>query len=129
MCLNETYSKVRVGKHLSDSFLIQNGAKQGDALSPLFLSFSLEYAVRKVQETRQVWNWMRPIIDSIQKNTLVDASKEVGLEINMEKIVYMLLPRHKNASQNQDIKIANWSFENVSQFKYLGKTVTNQNLI
>jgi hypothetical protein len=28
MCLNETYSKVRVGKHLSDKFPIQNGLKQ-----------------------------------------------------------------------------------------------------
>jgi hypothetical protein len=41
MCLNETYSKVYIGKHLSDSFLIQNGLKEGDAL---------EYAIRKVQE-------------------------------------------------------------------------------
>jgi hypothetical protein len=30
MCLNETYSKVRIGKHLSDSFPIENGLKQGD---------------------------------------------------------------------------------------------------
>jgi hypothetical protein len=41
----------------------------------------------------------------------------------------MLLPRHQNVGQNQDIKIANQSFENVSQFKYMGTTVTNQNLI
>jgi hypothetical protein len=41
----------------------------------------------------------------------------------------MLLSRHQNAAQNQDRKIANRSFENVSQFKYLGTTVTNQNLI
>jgi hypothetical protein len=47
MCLNETYSKVRVGKHLSDSFLIQNELKQ-DALSPLLFNFALEYAIRKV---------------------------------------------------------------------------------
>jgi hypothetical protein len=33
VCLNETYSKVHIGKHLSDSFTIQNGSKQGDALS------------------------------------------------------------------------------------------------
>jgi hypothetical protein len=32
MCLNETYSKVHIGKHLSDNFPIQNGLKQGDAL-------------------------------------------------------------------------------------------------
>jgi hypothetical protein len=49
MCLNETYSKVHIGKDLSDSFPIQNGLKQGDALSPLLLNFALEYAIRKVQ--------------------------------------------------------------------------------
>jgi hypothetical protein len=37
--------------------------------------------------------------------------------------------RHRNAGQKWLIKIANRSFENVSQFKYLGITVTNQNLI
>jgi hypothetical protein len=42
MCLNETYDKVRIGKHLSDNFPIQNGLKQGDALSPLLLNFALE---------------------------------------------------------------------------------------
>jgi hypothetical protein len=48
MFLNETYSKVRIGKLLSDKFLIQNGLKQGDALSPLLFNFALEYVIRKV---------------------------------------------------------------------------------
>jgi hypothetical protein len=70
-------------------------------------------------------------IHTIKKNTetLTDAGKEVGLEINVEKTKYMLLSRHQNVGQNRDIKIAKRSFENVSQFKYLGTTVTNQNLI
>jgi hypothetical protein len=70
-------------------------------------------------------------IDAIKKNmeTLIDASKEVGLEVNTEKTTYTLLPRHKNSGQNQDIKIVNTSIEKVAQFKYLGTTVTNQNLI
>jgi hypothetical protein len=70
-------------------------------------------------------------IDTIKKKmeTLIDASKEVGLEINVEKSKCMLLSRHQNVGQNQDIKIAKRSFENVSQFKYFGTTVTNKNLI
>jgi hypothetical protein len=52
MCLNETYSKVHIGKHLSDSFPVQNGLKQGDALSPLLLCFVLEYAIRNVRENQ-----------------------------------------------------------------------------
>jgi hypothetical protein len=51
MRLNETYSKVRVGKYLSNKFRVKNGLnkEQGDALSPLLLNFALEYAIRKVQ--------------------------------------------------------------------------------
>jgi hypothetical protein len=44
------YSKVHIGKHLSDSFPFQNILKQGDALLPLF--FALQYAIRKVQENQ-----------------------------------------------------------------------------
>jgi hypothetical protein len=50
MCLNETYNKVRIGKHLSDRVLIQSDLKQGDALSPLLFNFALEYSNKKVQE-------------------------------------------------------------------------------
>jgi hypothetical protein len=102
MCLNETHSKVRIGKHLSDSFPIQNGLKQGDALSPLPFNFALEYAIRKVQEnqaglklngTLQLLayaddvNLLGDNIGNISKNTqtVIDASKEVGLEVNVEK--------------------------------------------
>jgi ribosomal protein S2 len=60
---------------------------------------------------------------------VVDASKEVGLEIITEKTKYMLLSHHQNAGQSYDIKIANKCFENVAKFRYLGTTITNQNLI
>jgi hypothetical protein len=46
-----------------------------------------------------------------------------------EEIKYMLLSRHQNVGRKREIKIANRSFENVSQLKYLGTTVTNQNLL
>jgi hypothetical protein len=50
MLLNKTYSRVRVGKHLSDVFPIRNDLKQGDASSPLLFNFALEYAIMRVQE-------------------------------------------------------------------------------
>jgi hypothetical protein len=49
MCLNETYSRDRVDKHLSDLFPIMNGLKQGHDLSPLLFNFILECVIRRVQ--------------------------------------------------------------------------------
>jgi hypothetical protein len=67
-------------------------------------------------------------IDTIRKNTeaLLDAGKEVGLEVNSEKTKYMLMS-HKKAGQRHGIKIANRSFEGMAKFKYLGTTITDQN--
>jgi hypothetical protein len=140
------HSKVCIGKHLSDSFPIQNGLKHGDALSPLLFNFALECAITKVQETQvglkangalqllayaDDANLLEDNIDTVKKNTetLIDASKEVGLEIEVEKTTYMLLSHHQNVGRSRDIKIANRLFGNVSQFVYLGTTIKNQNLI
>jgi predicted GH43/DUF377 family glycosyl hydrolase len=70
-------------------------------------------------------------INTINKitQTLIDASKEVVLEVKTVNTKYMLLSRQQNAGQNHDIKIGNRCFENVVQFRYLGTTITNQNLI
>jgi hypothetical protein len=106
MFLNKMYSKVHIGKNLSDSFLIQNGLKQVDASSPLLFNFTLEYAIKMIQENQVgvTLNGIHQLLvyaddvnllgDNIRiyhkgkkKNTrsLIYDSKEIGLEVNTEK--------------------------------------------
>jgi hypothetical protein len=67
--------------------------------------------------------------NTIKKNTeaLLDASKEVGLEVNPEKSKYMLMSRSQKMGQKHSIKIVNRSFEDVAKFKYLRTTLTDEN--
>jgi hypothetical protein len=131
MCLNEMYSKVCISKHLSDNFHTQNYLKQRDALSPLLLNFALEYAIRKIHKSQvglklngmhqllayaDDVNLLGDNIDTIKKTNFYD-SKEVGLEVKIEKTNYILLSHHQNAGKNDNIKTANRSFENVAQIK------------
>jgi len=48
--VSETYSRVWVGKHLSDMFPVKNGLKKKrNAVTPLLFNFTVEYAIRWVQ--------------------------------------------------------------------------------
>jgi hypothetical protein len=59
--------------------------------------------------------------------TILEVSRDTGLEISTEKTKYMIMSRLPNSGKNQIIRIANESFKNVAKFKYLGMTLTNQN--
>jgi len=110
MCQNETYSGVRVGKHLSVTFPIRNGLKQRGALWPLLFN----YANRRVQVnhddlksngTHQLLVYANDVkilggsVQTIKKNTehLVVASKKIGLEENADKTKYMVTSQDQNA--------------------------------
>jgi hypothetical protein len=94
---------------LSDSFPI---------LSPLLFNFALGDAISKIQENQ------------VGLNLLGTHQLLAYADVNLLEIIRKSqMSRHQNAGQNWGIKIAIRSFENVSQFKYFGTTVTNQNFI
>jgi hypothetical protein len=60
------------------------------------------------------------------KEALLEASREIGLEVNTEQTKYMVMSCHQNAGQSYNLLIGNKSIDNVARFKYLGAMVTNK---
>ena len=108
MSLTETYSRVRVGKNVSDRFPIKNGLKQGDALSPMLFNFALDYAISRVQVNRDGLklngthqllayaddvNILAGSMHTLKENAeaLVAVTREIGLEVSADKTKYMVM--------------------------------------
>ena len=130
--------------HLSDMFSFRKGLKQGEALSPLLFTFSLVYAIRRVQINQDgfklngahqllvyaddinIWGRRLHTIKN-NKETLLVGSKETGLEVNAEKTKHVAMSRDQNTRRSHNVMIYFNSLERVEEFKYLEKTLTNQN--
>jgi hypothetical protein len=123
------------GPKLSLCIICGNGLKQGDALTLLLFNFALEFAIRKVQQnqvglkfngTYQFLVYADDVsllgnyINTMKTNTeaLIDANKEVGLDVSTENTKHTLMSRHHAEGRNHYTKIAYRSFETVEKFRY-----------
>ena len=70
-------------------------------------------------------------IHTLKENaeTLVAATREIGLEVNANKTKYKVMSREQNAGRIHSGRIDNSTFDWVEEFKYLGTTLTIQNSI
>jgi len=115
-------------------------------LSPLLFNSALEYTIRRVQihqdglklnGTHQILVYADAVhilggsAHTIKENTeaLVEASKAIGLDVNVYKSKYMVMSRDQNVGQCHSTKTDNHFFESVEEFKYLETIVKNQNNI
>ena len=113
---------------------------------PLLFNFVLEYAIKRVQVKQDGLklngthkllayaddvNILGGSAHTVKENaeTLLVATKEIGLEVNADKTKYMVMSRDRNAGRVHSVKTDNSSIERVEEFKYLGTTLTDQNSI
>ena len=112
VCLNDTRGRVRIGYHMSETFNTHSVLKQGDALSPLLFNLVLEYVIKEMQKSNdglqlngtQLLTYADDIVllgdnkETLINNTkiLLDKTKELGLQINVEKTEYMVTDRIQN---------------------------------
>ena len=134
MCLNEICARVWVGGRVSDVFPINNGFKEGDALSSLLVNVSLVYAIKRVQVNQggvklngehQLLVYAADVnifggsVHDIKKNkeALVVARKEIGVEVKAEKSKYMALSRDQNAGRSDKERwpLKGWDSLNVRE--------------
>jgi sorting nexin-29 len=112
----------------------------------LLFNFALDYAIKSVQVNQNGLklngthellayaddvNILGGSVHTVKENaeSLVVATKKIGLEINADKTKYMVMSREQNAGRDDSVKIDNIFIERVEDFKYLGMRLTDQNSI
>ena len=132
-----------MGNQLPDTFQIYNGLKQGDALFPLPFNFALECAIRSMQGNREGSElnginqllvyandvaFLRDSEEVLLSNThtLLSSAKDIGLEVNIDKTKYIITRREK-LNGNGHLTTDEGDFEKLSEFKYLGELITENN--
>uniref|UniRef100_A0A8D8Q0R7 Craniofacial development protein 2 n=1 Tax=Cacopsylla melanoneura TaxID=428564 RepID=A0A8D8Q0R7_9HEMI len=140
-CCMGAVNKVRVGGEMSSAFEVETGLKQGDGISPLLFNITLQKVIQDLwqdetlickllafaDDIAMIGNTMEEIEESLK--IVEERAKEVGLKINTEKTKYMLISKNTETRLNTTVIINNQTFEQVTDFKYLGVTINENNRI
>ena len=144
-CYVNSKCSVKVGKRKTDYFEVKSGLRQGCMLSPLLFNLVLEKAIQTTAHIAQgaiISNnkiSMLAYADDVVilsetergleelSTPFLEMSKRVGLECNVGKTKLMLLSRRDRIDDN--VNIGDMEVEGVQSFKYLGSTVTSNNLM
>ena len=140
--LTNSRAVVELYQGRTDVFSINNGLRQGDALSTILFNVVLEAALLKIDlrgnistRTKQLCAYADSVViiaktQKALKETFITLQKEaekLGLIINTNKTKYMQLTRKTNITK-QDIEVAGNPYEAVKQFIYLGSQTNNKKI-
>jgi RNAse (barnase) inhibitor barstar len=142
-CVQKSKCKVKFNGELSEDFSVETGLRQGDALSPTLFNIALESVVREVlddvtglrigeghQITLAAYADDIIIIGETEEDLkwsaekLISKGKEIGLQVNEEKTKYLIVSRREQVQNS--LVVGGFTFERVSNFKYLGVDVNQQ---
>lgn len=143
LSLNDFKGKVVLGRNKSRDFTVGTGVKQGDALSATLFNLALHYAINKIdfrghifKRTRQLGAYADDIVlvarnKNVLKDTFIEMEREVskiGLEVNEAKTKYMKVSAKENR-ELLDLHAGHYCFQGVTEFKYLGVILNNENRV
>ncbi|KAJ4450607.1 hypothetical protein ANN_02033 [Periplaneta americana] len=129
----ETKIVIKADEKKSEEILINQGVRQGFYSRKSIQDYKEGFGNRQGLEFNGIHqllvyaddvNMLGENPQTIRENAeiLLEASKEIGLEVNPEKTKYMIMSRDQNIVRNGTIKFGDLSFEEVEKFKYLGAT-------
>ncbi|KAL4127579.1 hypothetical protein QTP88_011746 [Uroleucon formosanum] len=140
-CNSNTACKVKFRNQLSESFDVNTGLRQGDALSPLLFNLALEKVVRTMPAYQDMellgeYSILAYADDNVvmgntrievtaKTDDLLKAAKCMGLKVNQDKTKYMVVSR-KN-EMVAALSVGEYTFEAVNDFKYLGTNINKNN--
>jgi sorting nexin-29 len=142
MTLKRVSCRIKISSSLSEPFFTEKGLRQGDSLSCLLFNIALEKTIRDsgintngtiLHRTVQLLAFADDIdIIGRTKHSVIDAfvalestAKEMGLVINADKTKFLIATN--KTPDPSPLKIMTYSFETVSQFKYLGTLISSRN--